>query len=131
MRDTKLFAPGSFWNDPRVDEVTGGCGPGRVGGWFIPDTIWGVSISKACKIHDWMYFIGISKEDKEEADRVFLNNILRLINAYNGWSSFLNGLRRYRAVTYYNAVRYFGGPAFWNDKNKDEDFKTSTEAKIK
>jgi hypothetical protein len=119
----KLWAPESYWTDPRVNEVTGGCGPGGIGDWFVPDSIWGVSITEACKRHDWMYFIGKTKEDKEEADRVFLNNMLRTIDNYKGWSRFLNGFRRYRAITYYNAVSDLGGPAFWNDKNNDSEFK--------
>ena len=124
MADVKLFAPESYYSDPRVEEIVGGCGPGKgFGDWIVPDRIWGVSIVEACKRHDWMYFIGMTKEDKEEADRVFLNNMLRIIDDYDGWSRFFNGFRRYRAVTYYNAVRDFGGPAFWNEKNEDREFR--------
>lgn len=122
-KSAKLFAPESYYNDPRVTEIAGGCGPGEIGDWIVPDRVWGVSIKDACKIHDWMYWIGRTKEDKEEADRVFLNNMLRLIEAYDGWSRVLNGFRRYRAVTYYNAVRDLGGPAFWNEKNMDLEFR--------
>ena len=124
MANVKLFAPESYYSDSRVNEVVGGCGPGKgFGDWCVPDRIWGVSIIDACKIHDWMYWIGRTKEDKEEADRVFLNNMLRIIEAYDGWSRFLNGFRRYRAVTYYNAVRDLGGPCFWNEKNNDSEFR--------
>jgi len=120
----KLFAPESYYTDPRVPDIANGCGPGTgLGDWVIPDHIWGLSIVEACKIHDWMYFIGKTESDKEESDRVFLNNMLRIIDEYCGWSRFLNWFRRYRAVTYYNAVRDLGGPWFWNDKNHDEEFK--------
>ena len=120
----KLFAPESYYRDPRVSEVVGGCGPGKgFGDWVVPDRIWGLPIVEACKIHDWMYFMGKTEKDREEADRAFLNNMLRIVEAHEGWSKFLNGFRRYRAVTYYNAVRDFGGPSFWNEKNKDSEFK--------
>ncbi len=63
-----------------------------------------------------MYTVGGSLADKDEADRVFLNNLLRLIEAVDSvW--LLRKLRRARARTYYEAVHIFGGPAFWAGKN--------------
>ncbi len=38
-------------------------------------------------------------------------------------SRILRRLRRVRARTYYLAVKYGGGPAFWNSKNKDTEFR--------
>lgn len=61
-----------------------------------------------------MYHVGQTVADKEEADRVFLNNLLRLIEAGSGW---LKMLRRRRALDYYQAVVAFGGPAYWAGKN--------------
>jgi len=96
--------------------VSNGCGPG---GWkvdLVPDRIYGLNIRPACDIHDWMYAIGETVTDKAEADRVFLNNMLRLVAAAGGpW--LLGRLRRQRCRTYYEAVQHFGGPAFWEGKN--------------
>lgn len=63
-----------------------------------------------------MYAAGSTIADKEEADRVFLNNMLRLITAAGGLGA-LRWLRRQRASRYYEAVCLFGGPAFWGGKN--------------
>lgn len=114
-----LFAPDAYWSSmPAVRAVvTNGCGAGGGWkGWLVPDTIYLLCITAACNIHDWMYTVGMSQPEKEEADRVFLNNMIRLIDAAGGWS-ILRALRRNRARGYYNAVKYFGGPAFWHGKN--------------
>ena len=80
---------------------------------FIPNTMYGLDVEECGDIHDFQYNAGITIEDKKEADRTFLNNLLRIINAEGGW---LAPLRRRRALKYYEAVVYFGGPAFWVDK---------------
>ena len=77
-----------------------------------------------------MYAVGKTNEDKEEADRVLLNNQVRSINfrfdnsgrfyKYSGYGMTLKRMRLARAMTYYSAVRDFGGPAFWKGKNKPE-----------
>jgi hypothetical protein len=85
--------------------------------WLVPETIYGCSVSVACSIHDYMYAHGKTPDDKCEADRVFLNNMIRLIEAYGGWWP-IQFLRLRRALIYYEAVSHFGGPAFWNEKNK-------------
>lgn len=114
----KLYAPESYiCASPEVrKQVTNGCGPG---GWkvdLVPDTVWGLDISEACNIHDWMYTVGETVTDKAEADRVFLNNCLRLVDAGSkNW--ILRGLRRQAVKDYYDAVHYFGGAAFWAGKN--------------
>lgn len=116
---TKLFAPESFTIAPQVerDEVCNGCGAkGGISSWLVPNTLWGLSVLRACEIHDWMYAEGETVEDKAEADRVFLNNMIRIIEAES--CGFLKTPRRLRAVKYYSAVKDFGGPAFWAGKNK-------------
>lgn len=115
-----LYAPESYTRasvEVRL-AVVNGCGPG---GWkfdLIPDTIWFLDVSAACNIHDWMYQAGATIADKDEADRVLLNNLLRLIETAGGlW--IIRRLRRNRAWVYYQAVARFGGPAFWSGKNPD------------
>ena len=114
-----LWSPGSFkaasQRERRAVIGRGGCGAGDgLGDRLVPDTMWGLSVQPACEIHDWMYAKGRSIEDKKQADGVFLDNLLRIIDA--GTSSWvLRKLRRRRARTYYLSVKYFGGPAFWGD----------------
>ncbi len=124
-----LFAPASYVEAaPEVRRIAvNGCGPG---GWLadlVPDTLYGLDVAPACNIHDWMYAAGQTIEDKAEADRVFLNNLLRLIDAAGGWWV-LRWLRRRRARTYYEAVRLFGGPAFWTGKNPGTHLITAASA---
>ena len=113
-----LFAPESYWKLSEEDRKARRCGPGRgVLDWLVPETILGCSVSAACSIHDFMYAEGATAADKDEADCVFLNNMIRLIEAHGGWG-WIQRLRLNRARIYYEAVSHFGGPAFWHDKNK-------------
>lgn len=117
-----LFAPEQYWRltEELRRELTNGCG---AGGWLnklIPETMWGLNVTPVCNIHDYMYAVGDDHEDKEEADRVFRNNLLRWIDANtHGW--LLRRLRYNRAQVYFEAVQHFGGPAFWHGKNKPEE----------
>jgi len=120
----KLWAPKEYWlalPEQRA-EIAGGCGPGGIGDWFVPDTLWGLSVKPACQIHDWMYHFGENLEDKKQADRVFLNNMVRIINDQTG-NRILRSLRLHRAATYYRAVKRFGGPAFWHGKNSEGEYR--------
>jgi hypothetical protein len=113
----RLFAPKEFWiaDDTHRNSIVGGCGPGGLGDLLVPDAIWWLSIKLACMIHDWMYAFGESLEDKKRADRVFLNNMVRMINSESKYE-FLRRLRLRTASGYYEAVKRYGGPAFWDDK---------------
>lgn len=99
---------------------------------YMPDYIWGLRISEACKIRAYMYhFAEPIIEAKEEADRVFLNNMVRIIN--RNTSSFLINLgcikirnpliwlRRRAAYSYYDKMKKFGGPEFWAGKNDSKN----------
>lgn len=122
MSVATLFAPTAYWRLPESERSRTGCGPGRLGDLLVPDTVWGLSVKPACSIHDFMYQIGEVEADREIADRVLLNNCVRLIGAKRSiWV--IRRLRLRRARTYYQFVRSFGGPAFWRGKNKPgEDF---------
>lgn len=102
--------------------MVNGCGTTGWKGKLVPDRLWFLSISEACNIHDFMYIVGETLEEKQLADRVFLNNMLRIIDAHGGWY-FIQARRRRLAFVYYSAVDSFGGPAFWKDKNKLEEFR--------
>jgi hypothetical protein len=121
-KEMELYCPEGYKKLSKIDkeEICNGCGPK---GWkfdFVPDKIWGLNIYYICCIHDFMYFEGVCIEDKEEADRVFLNNMLRLIDFKTRYR-WLRWLRKQRAYKYYLAVKHFGGPAFWEGKNQDNN----------
>lgn len=113
-----LWADESFWNTPKeeIGAVTGGCGPGRLGDWLIPDTVWFLSIGRACRIHDWDYHIGTNKA---MADIRFWHNMDRIIMACTKWN-WLKTLRLRRAKLYYLAVKNVGDYAYAKDENNLE-----------
>lgn len=117
----QLFAPAAYWELTTEQRtfLTNGCGTKRLG-FLVPNTAYGLSIKEACNIHDFMYRDGKTILDKESADRTFLNNMLRIIDGETS-CQLLKTLRRYRVMSYYSAVRDFGGPAFWSGKNKPEE----------
>lgn len=117
----ELYAPEGYWQTlPEVlKQITNGCGTSGWKGALVPDTIYLLDIKPACNIHDYMYAAGLTLAAKKEADRVFLNNMLRIIDAAGG-CSLLRMLRRRRAKIYYEAVHHFGGPAFWDGKNEPQ-----------
>ena len=107
-----LFATGSFINatEQQLSDACNGCG--AAGSWIRPPSkLLGTEILPACNIHDWMYDTGKTIDDKNKADRVFLNNMLRLINRDRKWWSILQYML---ANKYYQSVCLFGGPAFWS-----------------
>jgi hypothetical protein len=95
-------------------KVCNGCGSAKAKFDFIPDGVYGLSIREACYIHDWDYHFGRTDEDRRAADKRFLDNMLTLIELRS--SGLFRSLRRWRAMTYYNAVREKGEAAFWFGK---------------
>jgi len=115
-----IYAPEDWVTTPLEErkKMVNGCGPG---GWLselVPESMYGIDVTPACNVHDFMYLKGQTIQDKEEADRVFLNNMLRIIN-HESKCFILRWLRRRRALKYYLAVKHFGGPFFWEGKNAD------------
>ena len=112
-----LIVPQSYVDASEAEKasVCNGCGTAGWKGKLVPETMWGLRISEACQVHDWMYREGKTESDKVFADMLFLRNLLRMINAHGGW---LKVLRRYRAMSYYNAVAEAGNAAFWAGKDK-------------
>ena len=100
-----------------------GCGSG----WsiyLVPDTIYGMNIRDVCCPHDFDYKMGRTNADKEAADRRFKNNLYRKIELDKKWwrnNRVIKALMRRRARIYYQAVKEFGGPAFWDGKNNTEE----------
>ncbi len=90
-------------------EVCNGMGPEGLG-WLVPDTMYFVDVSPAGDVHDYMYEYpdGMTRL---QCDKVFLRNMLRIIEKTGGWS-WVQWLRRRRALKYYWAVRKSGGHYF-------------------
>ena len=111
----KLFKPKGYsaLSAGEKHKICNGCGSKGLGGWLVPDSIWGLNITDVCNIHDYMYSRGTTLQDKEYADRVFLNNLVRKIDDNNKWFRFL---RRRRALKMYWVVKTFGEAAFWDNK---------------
>ena len=114
-----LYAPKEFWDLPESDRQ-GRCGAGE--GWaekVVPDNILGLRITPACSIHDYMFAVGTDIEDFYEANRVFHNNLYRLIQE-GTWV--LRFWRRRIADGYYEAVQSpIGAMTYWKLKNKPEE----------
>jgi hypothetical protein len=112
-----LTAPESFWyysgfcND--LGGVINGCGPGGLGDLLIPDRVYGLNIKPACKIHDWMYTIYNDEFGFELANKIFLDNMIRINNSATK-NRLLKYLRSRRILKYYLAVRYFGRLFFYD-----------------
>lgn len=116
MAFVKLWCPESYKQATAEerDRKCNGCGTKGLGGILVPNSLYGLDVTEACDIHDWMYAEGKSEADKNTADRVFRNNMLRIISARPRGRGIVFFLRRRRAVKYYKAVKHFGGPAFWS-----------------
>jgi len=112
-----LYAPVSFMTATlyELNLVCNGCGAANAKFDFVPDRIYSLYIGHACQIHDWMYDEGETAEDKDKADRVFLNNLYRIIKLGDEWY-LPTFLMRRRALKYYLGVKHFGGSAFWEGK---------------
>ena len=124
MTTVKLYAHPECWlfMEEHIEEFDSfGCGPGGAGDKLVPDTMYGLDISPACRIHDWYYRFW--PEDSEEAramaDRVMKNNLLRIVENKTKWRVLL-WLRRRRCHTYYTMVRMFGAPSYFEDRNTEE-----------
>lgn len=131
-----LQGPADYFAADDLERFTicNGCGSAKAKFDFVPDSILGLKISPVCNIHDWRYAKGHTEEDRLKADREFLDNLLTLIEhhaeaeiaAHQGWQWMpyraaqrtLRFARRYRAQSYYTAVRDLGAKAFWSGKER-------------
>lgn len=119
VNGVRLFAPAIYWQLSENEKFARGydCGPGKMGAHFVPNTLWGLNIREACRIHDCMYALGLDKNDKWLSDVVFLTNMNTFIES---GAKILRGIRRYRAMSYFSMVRDFGGSSFWPNKKKPD-----------
>lgn len=107
-----------FYDELLASTINNGCGPAGWKGKLIPDTIYGLHIGEACKVHDFEYHVGLTYVDKINADNRFHRNINRIIAQSKKWprwlrfTKILNPLRRKRAYIYYTVVREAGEDYF-------------------
>lgn len=94
-----------------VDAITGGCGPGGFGDKFVPDTLYGLSITLACKVHDWTFGVWNDSYSFIIANDLFHINMLRIIKQHGG-NRLIQWLRRRRAYKYYLAVQKLGKSSY-------------------
>jgi len=111
-----MYAPQSYLDADQEtkDAACNGCGSKGIGGYIVPDTIWGLSITEDCNVHDWMYFIGETQKDKDHADDVFYGNVCERIDKSSLW---FKPMRKLRIKIYYFIVSKWGDSAFWADKD--------------
>lgn len=103
-----LYAPKGYFSPKEVRDC---CGAGRgMGEILVPDTIFGVRISRACHIHDHAWDVA-SEEDFTFTNFMFLANIMILI-WHGSNSKIMYWIRSYRAMTYFNAVQVVGKKHF-------------------
>ena len=100
-----------------------GCGPGGVGDYVVPDTVYGLAIKEACQIHDWDYrhSPGASSKHRKRRDKVMFNNALTIVAAnLNTFVDRVVKRLRYRRVRfYYKMVRRFGARSYWGERDMD------------
>ena len=127
--DVDLWMPDSYHQATKneKDEICNGCGPDGWLAFFVSESASGVPFYPACNIHDWMYYFAAPLiAHKDAADRVFQNNLTRLVRAFDKFDILGNFIdvedarlrdkRLQGARTYYLAVSEWGGDAFWANK---------------
>lgn len=80
---------------------------------IIPRTLWGIDCNIAGYKHDFRYFVGGTEDDREKADKIFKDDLYKIINNHKcNWpwgTRWLHiKLARRRAVKYYLAVKLLG-----------------------
>ena len=116
----QYYASPEVWKNIEGNKVkANGCGAGW-SAWIIPDKWFGLDFTMACHIHDAYYDIGKTNEDKVIADRIFYNNMLRVVESRPKCLQFIG---KRLALRYYQAVKEFGAVAFWSGKNNPDDMR--------
>lgn len=116
-KGVKLAAPASFWKAQQElrDAVCGGCGPGGLGDYGVPDTLVFLNIRVSCEIHDWCFAVWNVKPAFVSANNIFKNNMIRIIEqkSKRKWQ-WLKKLRMRRAYQNYWFVKNMGESFFYD-----------------
>ena len=110
----ELHIPLSFryLSPEKKESICNGCG--SKGGVDVFDTMWGLSVTEACNIHDYMWHVSSTVKGLEESNELFWFNMKVLIKRGSWW---LRGLRYARAHKYYLAVKWFGTSAYAKERD--------------
>lgn len=114
-----IAAPASFWKADQdlIDEVCGGCGPGGIGDYVVPDTVLFLNVRVACEVHDWCFAVWNYKAGFDKANNVFKNNMIRIIDQRTKWG-WLKKHRYKRAYGNYWMVQHCGESFFYDSHLK-------------
>ena len=109
----KLYAPTEYWElSPSAKaKICNGCG--AKGGIDVPDTMYGLSVTRSCNIHDYMWYVATTLKELKEANKMFFKNMKAEIREGSWW---LRGVRYARAHKYYLAVKYFGTKGYAKER---------------
>jgi len=125
MKKLPIYAPSDYFTAPQHlrDALCNGCG--AKGGVNVPDTFWGLTITEACNIHDWMFSKGKTIGDYYFSNAMFFWNMTAIV--VNESNRFMMLLRAERALKYFLGVMFSKGrKAFWKKKNGTNDSITIT-----
>jgi hypothetical protein len=106
-------------SEDQIKDLSNGCGPASMKIKLIPDKIFHIDFREACDLHDCCYHFGATIEDKQVSDRLFLFNLLTIVDNYcNKFKSKFFQYMEYReaAIIYYKAVADWGESAFFEGK---------------
>ena len=102
-------------------DLTNGCGPASMKTKLIPDEILGINFFPSCAIHDACYHFGEDEDDKRLSDRLFLFNLLVLVDQHCLTNGIIDRAQRVAvrsaAFEYYKAVSDWGRSAFYAGKD--------------
>lgn len=96
-----------------IAKEVNGCG--AKGGIDVPDTIYGMSITTECNIHDTEWLNAKSYFDLVDSNQRLRRNIEKRIDKYSA-NRFMVFLRMKRLHKYYDAVKLIGTPSFAKEK---------------
>lgn len=100
-----LWVPGSFISasDEDIALNCNGCGTKGLGGYLVPDNMWGLNVTIVCNVHDWMYGLCESEDEEDLADYYFKCNLRRYIRE-KSVNAVIRSMRLTMANTYFAAV---------------------------
>ena len=114
-QEYQLAAPASFWDatEDMINDLTGGCGPGGMGDFFVPDRILFLNMKPSCTIHDWCFAVWDDKPGFPLSNNIFKNNMVRQNSQHEGYQ-WLKRRRLKYIKLYYNAVKDFGESSYYS-----------------
>ena len=107
VEEALVSAPASWWVMPPSDRerYSSGCGPDNLG--IDLRSLYGTDIYVACQIHDYMYALGGSEDDRIFADAIMRENMMSMAMSEQ-ISSLVLWERKTTIHAYYVSTRSFG-----------------------